>query len=228
MILEDIEIKEIFKLVWKNNTIEYNTRYKDLRNQPEKWEWMGREVPRIIAALEFEKYVEKYNIQPKKMLSFNAVQEKSTDPELKFLKCDEIFNFNYDDDKINYDLHILNIPKNDYDFVMLNQALEHLYNPYLCIENIYNHLVEGAYFYCNVPTINLIHGYPYNFVTGFSPVGLGCFLKQAGFEILEIGQWGNLDYINSVFMQNNWPFMPQIPTHNVFGRPCQCWALAKK
>ena len=114
--------------------------------------------------------------------------------------------------------------------ILKTYLLEHLYNPVLCVQNVYNQLVKGAYFYCNVPTLNLIHGYPENFITGFTPVGLGCLLKQAGFEILEIGQWGNLEYIESVFFKNNWPFLSNspIPTHNIFERPCQCWILARK
>jgi len=228
MILERNEITDIYDLVLKNRTQEYLMRYNNLPNEPEKWTWIDREVPRIIAVQEFEKYVQKYNIEPKKMLAFNACQGAAQDPELKFLIPERIVNFNYDDDPEKYDLHKIDIPDNDYDFVMLNQILEHLYNPFLCLEKIYEHLAEGAYFYCNVPTLNLIHGYPDNYITGFTPVGLGCLLKQTGFQVLEIGQWGNFEYIESVFFKNNWPFMGQCPTYNVFERPCQCWILAKK
>lgn len=238
MILQDVDVKEIFNLVRKNNTLEYLMRYKKLYLEPKKWDWIEREVPRVIAVMEFEKYVEKYDIKPKRMLSFSAHKGngdvtalKGTgdeDPELRFLTVEKLYNFNFDDDMENHDLHKLNIPKHNYDFVMFNQFLEHLYNPLMCIENVYSYLEKGAYIYLNVPTLNLIHGYPYNFITGFTPVGLGCLLKQAGFKVLEIGQWGNFDYIDIVFRQNNWPFMPSCPTHNIFDRPCQCWALAQK
>lgn len=90
MILERNEITDIYDLVLKNRTHEYQMRYNNLPNEPEKWTWIDREVPRIIAVQEFEKYVEKYNIKPQKMLSFNACQGAAQDP-LSLTFCWHIF-----------------------------------------------------------------------------------------------------------------------------------------
>ena len=158
------------------------------------------------------------------MLVFNNYNE----PELEYINCEKISSFNYDENIIDYDLHTLKIPEDNYDFVIINQTLEHLYDPKLCIENIYTYLKESAYFYCNVPTVNIIHSYPYNYYTGFTPVGLGCLLKQCGFNILEIGSWGNCDYINKIFNKKYWPDYNQVDKINDFDTPCQCWILAKK
>ena len=85
----------------------------------------------------------------------------------------------------------------------MNQTIEHLYNPTLCIENVYKHLKTGGIFYANVPANNIPHGVEH-YYTGIIPLGLALMTKSAGFEILEIGQWGNLDYLKYIFNQNNW------------------------
>ena len=36
-------------------------------------------------------------------------------------------------------------------------------------------------------------------------MGLAMMFKEANFEILEIGQWGNYEYISRLFQTHSWP-----------------------
>ena len=60
-LLEKHEIQEIYDLVLKNNTYEYQMRYRKIITEIEKWNWIDSEVPRVIAVQEFERYVKKYS-----------------------------------------------------------------------------------------------------------------------------------------------------------------------
>jgi len=62
----------------------------------------------------------------------------------------------------------------------------------------------GGYVYTSMPTINIPHGTPIHY-NGFNPMGLVMIFKSVGFEIIEIGQWGNLDYIIKLFTNHRWP-----------------------
>ena len=103
------------------------------------------------------------------VLSFNG----NNDPEYEYINCKTITNYNYEDDKINNDLHNLNLHRTDFDFVMLNQTIEHLYDPITCLKNIYKHLNKNAIFYANVPANNKPHSTPEHYYTGITPTGLG-------------------------------------------------------
>lgn len=226
--MNEKEIYELYNNFIKiNDTDDYKNRYVPFpqQNPNDKWRWENKDFPRVISILEFKRYMNKYNFHFKNVLSFNG----KGDPEYEFVKYDEITNYNYKDDKINYDLHNLNLDKNDFDFVMFNQTIEHLFNPILCIKNIYNHLKNGGIFYANVPSNNIPHDTPIHYYTGITPSGLGVMTKLAGFEILEIGQWGNRNYLNTLFAKgwSDYKYNDN-PGKNDFNCPLITWVLAKK
>jgi len=223
--LKEEEIREIYQFYLNNKNSEYLNKYNimDQSRNNKKWKWENKDFPRVPAILELEEYVKKYDLKSENMLLFSPGE-----PELEIIPHANEFIYEYTSNNVDYDLHKLNIPKKDYDFVLLCQTLEHLYDPLLSLKNIYNYLIEDAYIFCNVPTVNIQHMLPYNFYTGFTPVGLGCLFKQAGFKILEIGHWGNAEYLNRIFTTKQWPDYRQIPTKNDFTTPCQSWILAKK
>jgi len=227
-LIKEDEIDSIYRdHIMINNNHDYLTRYKDLPldKNNKKWKWEGKDFPRIISLLEIERYINKYNINSKHILSFNNI----SDPEMEYLKYDRITNFNYEENKTDYDLHTLNIPQSDYDFSMFNQTLEHLYNPFVCLDNIYKYLSVGSYTYCNVPTVNIQHSLPNNFYTGFTPIGLAVLFKSCGFKIVEVGQWGTYEYISKIFKSHNWPDYQELSGYvNEFKNPAQTWILAKK
>jgi len=218
------DIQEIYQIYLRNNNFKYLNKCVgiDQRKNTKMWTWDGKDFPRVAAMLDLQEYVEKYNIKSENMLLFYE-----NEPEMEYIPHKNKYIYDYEKNE-KYDLHQLEIPDKDYDFSMLCQTLEHLYDPLMCVKNIYKYLKDDSYFYINVPTINIQHMLPYNFYTGFTPVGLGCLLKNAGFKVLEIGHWGNFSYLNNLFLNKQWSDYNSINLINDFTIPCQTWALAKK
>ena len=201
--LEETDIEEIYeKYIKVNYTDEYKNRYHPLplEKNNKNWRWEGKDFPRVISLLEFERYVKKYDFEIKKLLLLNA-EWHGSEPEVEYLtgRYKSVLGITYNDNPEKYDLHRLQIKHKDFDFVMLNQTLEHVYNPYTCLTNIKKHMTKGGYLYINVPACNVPHSEPYHFYTGYTPMGLAALAHETGYEILEIGQWGNKEYLGRLF-----------------------------
>ena len=202
------------------------------------------EFPRVFQISEFKRLVKEYNIQPVSVLNYNG-----PDPELEYLEYKKIDYINYEPILENNDLHNFRSEK-QYDFIIFMETIEHLSNPFVAIENIYNSAKRGGVVFTSVPTVNKIHDYPFNFTTGYTPVGLGALFISAGFEIMHIGQWGNRKYIELTF-NYGWPTWKDMknksclksnikkfiksPFHffqngflNEFDYPVKTWIMAKK
>lgn len=189
IILSEEDIEDIYSKVY----IIEPRKYVPLPPNDKNWRWEKKDFPRVIALLEFAEFIKDYQFE--KVLSFNNFN----DPEYEYLDFYNSNNYNYPE----YDLHNLNLPENDHDFVMLNQTIEHLYNPILALENVYKHLRIGGILYANVPANNVPHDTPFHYYTGITAVGLGAMVKLAGFDIIKIGQWGNKVYFRQMF-DNLW------------------------
>ncbi len=233
-VLSTSEINQIFEqFVEVNYTQEYASRYDKIPfgklKNPDYW--IGKDFPRLIAILEFDRFIKEQHLSFKKTLSFY-----SADPEFDYFITDEVYEFKYTDDVVNHDLHTLNIAGEDYDFVMLNQTLEHLYNPLLCLKNVYKKLRSGGILYINVPACNVPHMTPIHFSTGFTPMGLATTIKMAGFELMQVGQWGSVPYTIKMFSSKPWPKDIPWPDykalkgngHNDLHCPVITWAFARK
>jgi hypothetical protein len=63
-------------------------------------------------------------------------------------------------------------------------------------------------------------------------MGLAVLFLSAGFEIVEIGQWGNFDYIQRLFGTQTWPGYDMLQQNNFVSNEennvCQCWILARR
>jgi hypothetical protein len=86
--------------------------------------------------------------------------------------------------------------------------------------------------FTSVPTINIPHMVPFHF-NGYTPIGLCMLMKSVGFEIVELGYWGNFKYISELFNKHNWPSYEQLidDNNNITNEPknvVQCWILVKK
>jgi len=114
---------------------------------------------------------------------------------------------------------------------MFHQTIEHLYNPFICLKNLYNHLKDGGYLFTSVPTINIPHLVPFHF-NGYTPMGLCMLMISCGFKIKEVGFWGNEDYINYIFKNNKWPDYNDLMKNgfikNEKNKEAQCWILVQK
>jgi len=222
-IFTDNEIMEIYQNTVKL-PLSYFSKYKKVPKCPLKswnYDWQDNDCPRIFIVLDFKEWIEKYNIQPEH-LACTCENEY----ELELIKYKNLTYLPYP----QCDLHTLDI-KEQFDFFLFNQTIEHLYNPLLAINNIFNSLIPGGYVFTSVPTINIPHSTPYHY-GGHNPMGLTLLFKSAGFEIIELGQFGNLRYIYNIFEKQNWV---GYNTLNINGEieneelhVCQCWILARR
>lgn len=212
----------------------YKNKYSDLPvelNDDEKWKWEGKDFPRIISLLEFKEFMETSEAKFPKCCILNGGEYE---PESRHIKTEEITYCNYEENKEKYDLLNLNLPRKDYDLIVCNQTLEHVQDPCLAAKNIHGHLNKEGVVYTSVPVVSPPHDCPFHFYTGITPVGLGCIFKLANFEILDIGVWGNSEYINHILSPPRYDKLP-FPDYkmiknyqNDFDRPVIAWIFAKK
>ena len=227
--LTNQEIKEMYDTyIVVNHTEEYKNRYVPLPlyKNTLPWRWEGKDVPRVFALLEFERFVTKNKLTSRNALAINGIH----DPEWYYLPHAKITEWNYEGDCIKYDLHTVDLDGKNYDFVMLNQVLEHVYDPIRCLINVYRHMSSGGIVYLNVPSNSVPHSMPYHFYTGYTPIGLAAIIKLAGFNLLSVGQWGNAEYLNVVQRSHSWPdyTYSKNPGLNDIGNPVIVWAFAVK
>ena len=204
----------------------YFNKYTHLPNCPViRWNynWSNHDFPRNWCILDFIEWNNKYNINIQH-LGYTG----DNDPELDFITPLKKTLVSYP----AYDLHNISTHfKNEFDFFLFNQTIEHLYNPFEAIKQIYEIVKPGGYVFTSVPTINIPHMTPIHF-NGFTPMGLAMLFKTSNFEIIEIGQWGNFDYISKLWGTHSWPGYESLNHNNVITNEernvCQCWILARK
>jgi len=207
---------------------EYYKKYEEVPyHLMSKWDWDGKDYARVPCVLDFKEWVEKYGLkEPNHLLYTDDV-----DPELEYLspknKTLALYNFQNNSN----DLHLLDLENKDFDFILFSQTFEHLYNPYLALENIVKHLRPGGCLFTSVPTKSIPHMVPFYFWT-MSKMGLCALLHSFNLEILEVGEWGNYDYVANMEASLSWPDHRQLIKDgkilNDPNRPCQTWVLARK
>jgi len=197
--------------------------------------WKNKDFPRCVCILDFKEWSLKYFGGGNHVFSHLGYTHEG-DPELDFIKSLRRTRLDYPP----YDLHTIfkgganeNL-KETFDFFLFNQTLEHLYNPFLAVKNIYDMVKPGGFVFTSVPTLNIPHLMPFHF-NGFTPMGLALLFLSCGFEVIEVGQFGNEDYIKQLWKTHEWPdytFLKSVATNgeiqNEERNVCQCWILAKK
>lgn len=204
----------------------YFSKYELLPPCPVKaWEysWKNYDFPRTWCILDFKEWIAKY-VGPVGLLGYTC----DTDPELEFITYNEKYKLEYP----TYDLHTIgDTIHNKFDFFLFNQTLEHLYNPFMAVKSISKILKPGGYVFTSVPTLNIPHSTPIHF-NGFNPMGLAMLFLSCGFEIIEIGQWGNYEYISKLWKTHSWPGYEELNHNgrvtNEEANVCQCWILSRK
>lgn len=202
-----------------------NDRYKQF-SENEKKKYYNIDFPRVASIFDFVDWIEKYNLKNVKSL----LSTYSGDYELEYINSEETIFCEYS--KGENDLHTLNLNKKDFDFIVFNQTLEHLYNPFVCMKNLFDHLKPGGYLYTTVPTINIPHMMPFHF-WGITPIGLCMLSKSVGFEICECGYWGNYEYLGYIFTHGGWPNTDDVTDENGNIKTTdlcqsQTWVMVKK
>lgn len=129
--------------------------------------------------------------------NFHARLEELSNPKIiefggsnSFIK--NIFNHISYEVSDNYpivDLHDLSkFSSNSYDFVILDEILEHVAQPWLAVKEVYKILKIGGCLICSTPFLIAEHKCP-NDYWRFTKEGLTELLSD--FERLEINSWGN-------------------------------------
>jgi SAM-dependent methyltransferase len=205
VLLSAQDVERLFaEKVMVNNDTAYLGRY-------DKFDFRSRfgaladraDFPRLVTLLEFERIVAKHAIVAERVLMLNGGADG--DPELAHLEHRHVDRADYEEDPARFDLHSPRFERSDYDFAILSQTLEHLYNPALAVAELFGALAPGGYVWASVPTVSQEHSLPHHFITGFTPIGVACLFAHAGYEVVEIGQWGNNDYISQTFELGGFP-----------------------
>lgn len=187
-----------------NDDDAYLGRYRGFDFRSRFGELVDRvDFPRLITVLEFERIVARHSIVAERVLMLNGGADG--DPELAYLDYRDIDRADYEEDPARFDLHHPQFDRSDYDFAVLSQTLEHLYDPALAVANLFAALTPGGYVWASVPTVSQLHSIPHHFITGFTPIGAACLFAHAGFEVVEVGQWGNSDYVSQTFALGTFP-----------------------
>ena len=216
------ELKSIYVQQVKKD-MSYFNKYELMPPCPVKqWNnnWTRHDMARNFSILDFIDWTKKHCIDTGDELGITC----DSDPELEFIMYKNRTLMTYPP----HDLHVYyHKYKSKFDFFIFNQTIEHLYNPFLAISNIYNYIKPGGYVFTSVPTINIPHMTPIHY-NGYNPMGLALLFLSAGFEIIETGQWGNYDYISQLFKKHTWPDASQVSHINEERNVAQCWILARK
>ncbi len=221
----DGDLQTIYNSIVKKPQ-EYFRKYEEVPPCPVRawnYNWGNADFPRVWCVLDFQEWIKKYNISAG-LVGYTC----DADPELELLPHNAKQYLPYPE----YDLHSIGTQiSNRFDFFLFSQTLEHLYNPQGALESLYTTLKPGGYVFTSVPTLNIPHYMPYHF-SGFTPFGLAMLFKSAGFEVLEIGQWGNSEYITRLFLTHEWPGYNTLQKFNRVPNEernvCQCWILARR
>jgi SAM-dependent methyltransferase len=197
------------------STAEIETLYRDrvqvldepgYLNRYGDFDWASRfnaetlrrmDFARLVTILEFERLVGEHDIRVDDVLMLNG--GPSGDPELTHLPHERVHSYDYETDPLRGDLHTLHFADQQFDFVLFSQTLEHLYNPPLALDNVFAATRPGGWVWTSVPTVSGLHQLPFHFSTGLTPVGLAAMVAAAGFDVVDVGQWGNSKYISYLF-----------------------------
>lgn len=226
--MEKFDTQKIYaiynKYIVKNNLYyqRFNKINKYLSDQ-ELMKYENLDPPRVASIIDFKGWIEKFGIKTGDKLLYTCEE----DPELCYIDYKRKTYLPYPP----YDLHDFDLEEKNHDFVIFNQTIEHLYNPFIALKNLYNHTKIGGFLYTSVPIINIPHMTPIHF-WGVTPIGLCLLMMSVGFNVLDCGYWGSQKYIDYIFTNNNWPGYKDISINYNLGynNTCQAqtWILVQK
>lgn len=83
------------------------------------------------------------------------------------------------------------VPSERYNMTVCHQVLEHVPKPQAAIDEIYRTLKPGGTLVVSVPHLSRQHELPHDYFR-FTPGGLACLLRNAGFEVEVLTTYGGL------------------------------------
>jgi len=169
------------------------------------------DMPRVFIVIDLNDWLERRHIRPTVVLSLNR-----NEPELLCTMLQQhttILDYaEYVPETEENDLHFLDLKRKDYDLIISAQVLEHVQDPLLAAQNMYHHVRPGGFVFTSVPTSNRPHDTPVHFFH-LSPMALATIFKRAGFQIIELGWWGNSLYKEFLDKTYAWPTMDDMVKH---------------
>jgi len=128
-----------------------------------------------------------------------------------------------------YDLCASPLEREIFNFVIVEQVLEHVPNPRHAVENVWQMLRAGGYVLVSTPFLIRIHNFGQDY-TRWSEKGLKNLLIEGGFagETIHTGAWGNRACAKANF--EDWvPWIPWFDSlENQPEFPIHVWAFARK
>lgn len=135
-------MKKKFKLIYLSKVKlprEYFLKYENFPQCPVKqynYKWDNQDFQRNCCILDFIEWTKKYNLRNVEHIGCTY----DTDPELEFITSMKKTCIPFPP----YDLHTISqYFKNEFDFFIFNQTLEHLYNPFEAVKQIYEIVKPG-------------------------------------------------------------------------------------
>jgi SAM-dependent methyltransferase len=126
--------------------------------------------------------------------------------------------------------NLSNYKENSWDFIVLDEVLEHVANPWLAISELYRLLKSGGYLITSSPFLVPIHKCPADYWR-FTEDGLRVLLSA--FQSVEVYSWGNSSVISDIAM-NMMMTVNEAKERGIFTEtnerkfPITVWAYAQK
>ena len=218
------------------------TKFDDATTLPPQSTWvlptLQLDAARAFTVLDFCKWARSYKFErPRRLLVTD-----SNDPELRCLQqpSDRTVLLAFDKLTGSGDFH-RPLPVQGMDLIVVSQTLEHLHTPALALSHMFRALSPGGFLFTSVPFINKLHDgvplesppYLHHF-THYTPFGLAVAAATIGFEVLELGSWGNRDYVKNILI-DHFPgvdLWPSLRENRNFANnplaPAQAWILAHR
>jgi SAM-dependent methyltransferase len=176
--MKKFDIENIYSIYNKyiikpNSYYERFSKINEYLSESELIKYKNIDPPRVVSIIDFKEWIEKFNIKTGDKLLYTC----ESDAELCYIDYSNKTYLPYPP----YDLHNFDIEEKNHDLVIFNQTIEHLYNPFEAIKQIYEIVKPGGYVFTSVPTINIPHNTPIHF-NGFTPMGLAMLFKSANFQ----------------------------------------------